>query len=243
MMKPGNRRAFQALQLGPQWLPRVQAQPDAPTAPSPGADERPDPAPADRRSVIASLDWAALADQVADCRACGLCQTRTRTVFGVGSRNARWMLIGEAPGAEEDQRGEPFVGKAGRLLDQMLAAIQLNRRDDVFIANVLKCRPPGNRDPLPLEVASCEPYLMRQLQLVDPAIVVLLGRFAAQSMLGSDASIASLRGRLHRIRVGDRQVPAVVTYHPAYLLRNPADKGKVWRDLLLARQSVAAAAA
>jgi DNA polymerase len=161
-------------------------------------------------------------------------------VFGVGDRQARWMIVGEAPGAEEDARGEPFVGQAGRLLDRMLAAAGLDRTGSgdaaVYIANVLKCRPPGNRNPEPDEVARCQPFLRRQIELLAPAMILVMGRFAAQSLLGSDASIASLRGRAHSIEVGGRAVQVVVTYHPAYLLRNLADKAKVWADLCLARE-------
>jgi DNA polymerase len=188
------------------------------------------------------MDWAELESAVAQCVACPLSQTRKQTVFGVGNRTAEWMLVGEAPGAEEDARGEPFVGQAGRLLDNMLAALGLSRRgadrDAVFIANVLKCRPPGNRNPEPGEVQECEPFLQRQIELVHPKIVLVMGRFAAQSLLGSDASIASLRGKVHRIEIAGRRVPVVVTYHPAYLLRNLADKAKSWADLCLAREVV-----
>jgi DNA polymerase len=152
------------------------------------------------------------------------------------------MLVGEAPGAEEDARGEPFVGQAGRLLDNMLAAVGLTREGSspasVYIANVLKCRPPGNRNPAPDEVACCEPYLLRQIALVQPRLILVMGRFAAQSLLGTDASIASLRGRVHTIEVAGRRVAVVVTYHPAYLLRNLADKAKSWADLCLAREVV-----
>lgn len=153
------------------------------------------------------------------------------------------MVVGEAPGAEEDARGEPFVGQAGRLLDAMLAAIGLDRAAHVFIANVLKCRPPGNRNPEPDEVARCEPYLVRQVQLVDPRLIVVMGRFAAQSLLRTDASIASLRGRVHGYAIGERRVPVVVTYHPAYLLRTPQDKAKAWADLCLAQQVAAGGSA
>jgi len=183
-----------------------------------------------------SLDWPGLRAAVAGCRACGLSRTRTQTVFGVGDERARWMLVGEAPGAEEDARGEPFVGQAGRLLDNMLATISLARGRDVFIANVLKCRPPGNRNPEPEEVACCEPFLRRQVELVAPRVILVMGRFAAQSLLRTDASIASLRGRVHRYVAGEREVPVVVTYHPAYLLRNLGDKAKAWADLCLARR-------
>lgn len=195
---------------------------------------------ADRAASIARLEWKELGQEVARCRACSLCETRKQTVFGVGNTNAEWMLIGEAPGAEEDARGEPFVGQAGRLLDNMLASIGMSREGQtpksVYIANVLKCRPPGNRNPQPEEVSKCEPFLLRQIELVHPALIVVMGRLAAQSLLGTDASIASLRGRPHRINVAGRQIPVVVTYHPAYLLRNLIDKEKSWADLCLARK-------
>jgi uracil-DNA glycosylase len=196
--------------------------------------------PAARTAHIAGMDWDQLAATVSVCEACGLCRTRKQTVFGVGARNARWMLVGEAPGAEEDARGEPFVGQAGRLLDAMLAANGLKRSADVFIANVLKCRPPGNRDPHPEEVAACEPFLMRQLELVNPDVMVVLGRFAAQSLLATDASIARMRGQVHQIEVAGRRVPVIVTYHPAYLLRTLSDKAKAWADWCLAVDTLAA---
>jgi len=198
-----------------------------------------------RADRIAQMDWDALERAVAACTACELSRTRNRTVFGVGHRAAEWMLVGEAPGAEEDARGEPFVGQAGRLLDNMLDAVGLTRSGttprSVYIANVLKCRPPGNRNPEPGEVAQCDPFLKRQIELINPKIVLVMGRFAAQSLLGTDASIASLRGKVHRIDVAGRSVAVVVTYHPAYLLRNLADKAKSWADLCLAREVVAAA--
>jgi DNA polymerase len=156
-------------------------------------------------------------------------------VFGVGDENADWMLIGEAPGAEEDRLGDPFVGQAGRLLDNMLAAIDLERTKNVYIANVLKCRPPGNRNPQPEEVAKCSPHLLRQIELVQPKLILAMGRFAAQTLLGTDASIASLRGRVHRYAGR----PLIVTYHPAYLLRNLPDKAKAWADLVFARRTMA----
>jgi uracil-DNA glycosylase family 4 len=188
----------------------------------------------ERAALIARMDWSELKAAVKTCPACPLCKTRTQTVFGVGDEAADWMFIGEAPGAEEDLRGEPFVGQAGKLLDNMLAAIGLNRSENVYIANVLKCRPPGNRNPEPLEVAQCTPHLMRQVDLIKPKIIIALGRFAAQSLLATDASIASLRGRLHRFQ----GVPAIVTYHPAYLLRSLPDKSKAWADLCLARKTM-----
>jgi uracil-DNA glycosylase len=186
---------------------------------------------------IESMDWAQLEASVAACTRCGLCKSRTQTVFGVGSASARWMIVGEAPGAEEDARGEPFVGQAGRLLDNMLAAVGV-AREQVYIANVLKCRPPGNRNPEPHEVAQCTPYLQRQMALLKPQLVLILGRFAAQSLLATDASIASLRGRVHSVRNGEDAVPAVVSYHPAYLLRNLPEKAKSWADLQLALSTV-----
>ena len=185
-----------------------------------------------RRVRISSLALEALVEDIAGCRACGLCTTRHRTVPGIGSVDARWMFIGEAPGAEEDARGEPFVGAAGQLLDNMLAALAMARGADVFIANVLKCRPPDNRAPEPLEAAACRPYLDRQIELVAPGVIVALGKSAACTLLDVDASVASLRNRVHRYR----GTPLVVTYHPAYLLRTPADKSKVWEDLLCARR-------
>jgi DNA polymerase len=187
------------------------------------------PSPAGADSV-AALDWEALEARVAACQNCRLCEKRTQTVFGVGDRAADWMLIGEGPGENEDKQGEPFVGQAGKLLDSMLRALSLARGENVYIANVVKCRPPGNRNPEPDEVASCEPYLQRQVALVKPKLIVALGRVAAKNLLKTEASIASLRGRVHRYE----DVPVVVTYHPAYLLRSLQDKGKAWVDLCLA---------
>jgi DNA polymerase len=187
--------------------------------------------------AIHTLDWDALSERVSTCERCRLCEKRTRTVFGVGDRNADWMLIGEAPGENEDRVGEPFVGQAGKLLDNMLRSLTLARDADVYIANVIKCRPPGNRNPEPDEVARCEPYLQRQVGLVKPKLIVALGRFAAQSLLKTDASISSLRGRVHEYE----GVPVIVTYHPAYLLRSLPDKAKAWADLCLARDTWLAA--
>lgn len=189
-----------------------------------------------RRARIAALGWEAFAADVDACTACGLCRTRRKSVPGVGDVDAEWMFIGEAPGAEEDARGEPFVGQAGRLLDNMLAALRMSRRQNVYIANVLKCRPPGNRTPEPIEAESCRPYLERQIELIDPMLLIALGKSAATLLLGTDASIASLRGRVHHYHGR----PLIVTYHPAYLLRNLIDKAKAWEDLLLARRTVAA---
>ncbi|MCD6042989.1 MAG: putative phage polymerase [Burkholderiales bacterium] len=180
--------------------------------------------------------WIPLKAAVSGCTQCGLHKTRTQTVFGVGDENADWMLIGEAPGAEEDRLGDPFVGQAGKLLDNMLAAIGLSRRSNVYIANVLKCRPPGNRNPEPEEVAKCTPHLLKQIELVQPRLIVAMGRFAAQTLLDTDAAVGSLRGRVHRYA----GVPLVVTYHPAYLLRNLPDKAKAWEDLVFARKTLQA---
>ena len=188
---------------------------------------------------VESMDWATLRETVSGCQACGLCKGRRQTVFGVGNTSARWMLVGEAPGEQEDRQGEPFVGRAGQLLDRMLTAVGLTRSEDeaerqVYIANVIKCRPPGNRNPLPEEVAQCEPYLLRQLGLVQPRLILAMGRFAVQSLLKSSEPIGRLRGRVHDYH----GVPLVVTYHPAYLLRNPADKALAWDDLCLARELI-----
>lgn len=176
------------------------------------------------------LDWDELRACVASCTRCELHATRTQTVFGVGNRDASWMIIGEAPGAEEDRRGEPFVGRAGKLLDEMLRAVGQGR-DSVFIANILKCRPPNNRDPKPAEASACRDYLERQIELVDPQIILAVGRIAAQTLLGTDAPVGRLRGKRHMLA----DVPLIVTYHPAYLLRSPTQKRKAWDDLCLAQ--------
>ena len=188
------------------------------------------------------MDWDALQAAVAGCRACALCEHRQRTVFGVGpivaapgqAPRVDWMVVGEAPGENEDRQGEPFVGQAGKLLDNMLRAIGLERHSNVFIANVIKCRPPGNRNPEPEEVAQCEPYLRRQVELVRPRIILAMGRFAVQSLLQTTDAIGKLRGRVHHYH----GVPLVVTYHPAYLLRNLPDKAKAWEDLCLALETL-----
>ena len=185
------------------------------------------------------LDWIPLKAAVSGCVKCSLHKTRTQTVFGVGDENADWMLIGEAPGAEEDRLGDPFVGQAGKLLDNMLAAIGLSRRANVYIANVLKCRPPGNRNPTPEEVAQCSPYLLQQIALTKPKLIVAMGRFAAQTLLETGASISSLRGKVHSYA----GVPLIVTYHPAYLLRTLEDKAKAWEDLLFAKKVMSGTAA
>ncbi|MES2957604.1 MAG: uracil-DNA glycosylase [Pseudomonadota bacterium] len=187
------------------------------------------------RTEVATLDWIALRGAVAACRACALCESRQQTVFGVGHPRAHWMIVGEAPGEQEDRQGEPFVGPAGQLLDNMLHALDLTRAEapperQVFIANTLKCRPPRNRNPDPAETAQCAPFLERQIALVQPRLILAMGRFAAQALLATDEPLGRLRGRVHRYR----GVPVVVTYHPAYLLRTPADKARTWEDLCLA---------
>ncbi len=177
--------------------------------------------------------WDVLRTEVLSCTKCALHKTRTQGVLGVGPRRTDWMVVGEAPGAEEDRRGEPFVGRAGHLLDAMLRAIGLDRGTNVYIANVLKSRPPNNRDPQPEEVAACLPYLMRQIVLLRPRLMLAVGRIAAQNLLSTDLSLSRLRGKVHHF--GELNTPLVVTYHPAYLLRTPADKRKAWEDLRFAR--------
>ena len=191
------------------------------------------PAAADSVAEVATdgLGWDELRRWVADCTRCELHSSRTQTVFGVGNTQATWMIIGEAPGAEEDRRGEPFVGRAGKLLDEMLRAVGQGR-DKVFIANILKCRPPNNRDPKPDEASACRDYLERQIELVRPDIILAVGRIAAQNLLGTDSPVGRLRGKRHALG----SIPLVVTYHPAYLLRSPTQKRKAWDDLCLARR-------
>lgn len=181
-----------------------------------------------------SPDLESLAVAVAACTRCDLYQARTQTVFGVGDPHADWLIIGEAPGAEEDRRGEPFVGRAGSLLNAMLRAIGLSR-EQVYITNILKCRPPGNRDPRPEEVALCSSYLAAQVNMIAPRIILALGRIAAQNLLGLSTPIGKMRGQ--RYTYGESAIPVVVTYHPAYLLRSPQEKRKTWQDLLLAKRT------
>jgi DNA polymerase len=214
---------------------------EAPTAsartPVARADEAP-PAAARTAELVASLDWDGLRDAVRDCHLCGLCARRKQAVLGVGDVHADWLFVGEGPGADEDEQGEPFVGQAGKLLDGMLRAIGLTRGEAVYIANVVKCRPPGNRTPTPDEAQACAPFLDRQVELVQPKLIVALGKTAATRLLGTEASLASLRGRAHSYR----GIPLVVTYHPAYLLRSLPEKAKAWEDLLFARRTLRQAA-
>jgi DNA polymerase len=220
------RRAYlQALGIDV-WVPRDQAGPEDNSN--------------DEETAVAtdSLDWNELRVAVRDCKQCALHAGRTQTVFGVGNKTADWLVIGEAPGAEEDRRGEPFVGRSGQLLDEMLRAVG-KERGQVFIANILKCRPPNNRDPEPAESAACRGYLERQIALIQPKIILAVGRIAAQQLLDTDTPVGKLRGQLHQYA----NTPMVVTYHPAYLLRSPTQKRKAWQDLCLAMDAVGRAAA
>lgn len=187
----------------------------------------------ERAQAIAAMDWAELRTSVAECRACELCHERKQAVFGVGDLTADWLLVGEGPGAEEDVRGEPFVGQAGKLLDAMLAAIGLRRGEGVYIANAVKCRPPGNRTPAVAEMEACRPFLERQIELLQPKLILALGRPAAQTLLQTEVKIAAVRGKLLKYL----DFPVIVTYHPAYLLRTLTDKAKAWEDLCLARRT------
>ncbi|HEX8874619.1 MAG TPA: uracil-DNA glycosylase [Nitrosospira sp.] len=239
------KEILKELGLTPVWRVRTDHLPELPVqtpGPAPAgqatAEESACSAPADtvkaRRFEILRMGWDELEASVAGCIACPLCQSRTRTVPGVGDRNADWLYVGEGPGAQEDVTGEPFVGQAGKLLDNMLAAIDLKRGRNVFITNIVKCRPPGNREPTPYEAQQCEPYLARQIELIKPKLIIALGKTAAQNLLGTDASIGSLRGRLHR----HSGIPVIVTYHPAYLLRTLTAKAKAWEDLCFAKSTM-----
>ncbi len=193
-------------------------------------------APNRRAATIARMDWEELTAEARQCQACDLCTTRTQVVFGVGDRQAEWLVIGEGPGADEDQQGEPFVGRAGKLLNPMLLAIGL-KREQAYITNIVRCRPPENREPTPEEAAQCRPFLNRQIALIRPRIILAVGRIAAQNLLATDTPIGKLRGQVHRF--GPARIPLVVTYHPAYLLRSPREKRRAWDDLRLARRVLA----
>lgn len=229
-MTPNRDSLLAEMGITPRWRLRNEepvgelSQGDAVATPSP-VESSPD----------LGTQWLVLAKQVADCRACVLCKQRTQAVLGVGDRNPDWLFVGEGPGAEEDVKGEPFVGQAGKLLDAMLAAFELRRGEKVYIANAVKCRPPGNRTPGSDELAACHPFLEKQIELLRPRIIVVLGRPAAATVLGGDRAISALRGHRHEYR----GIPVVVTYHPAYLLRNLPDKAKAWEDLLFARRILA----
>lgn len=237
------RRYMQAMGI-PVWIPKAQDTVEVEgvsliqtAAAEPLPIRTPDVAPATTPTDCANLSWQDLRSMVQACTRCAIAKTRTQAVFGTGDVRARWMIIGEAPGADEDRLGEPFVGRAGQLLNNMLAAIGLPR-EAVYIANVLKCRPPNNRDPKADEVANCRDYLTRQIELVNPALILVVGRIAAQNLLHTDTPLARLRGKQHRLPVSN--IPVVVTYHPAYLLRQPADKRKAWEDLQFARNVLTA---
>jgi DNA polymerase len=259
--RDSQQRAWHALAIGPIWRHRGSAVATSIAAPVPDRTADPIVEPIAKQIAapsvaidsarqtlpmaaanVADLNWDQLTERAMGCRACRLCESRTQVVFGVGARAGGWMIVGEAPGQEEDLRGEPFVGQAGRLLDAMLASVGLSRSQHVYIANVLKCRPPRNRDPQPDEIAQCAPYLRRQIELVDPRLIIVMGRFAAQTLLQTGSSIGSLRGRVHRYALAEREVPVIVTYHPAYLLRSLPEKAKAWVDLCLAKQVFGGAA-
>ncbi len=207
-----------------------------PPRPVPKAEaEAAPPPPVPVAEAIRNATLEEMHDQVVACAACGLCKGRRNAVFGHGGQPTRWLVVGEAPGEQEDRQGQPFVGRSGQLLDAMLSSVSMSRERDVFITNVIKCRPPGNRNPKPEEIAACSPYLMRQIALLKPERILVLGRFAAQTLLGTDATIGSLRGRLHQLKTDEgREIPVVVSYHPAYLLRSPSEKARAWQDLRLA---------
>ncbi|MDP2826466.1 MAG: uracil-DNA glycosylase [Sulfuritalea sp.] len=237
-------RILREMGLGPVW--KLRATPAAgpveavveplPAAVEPLRETTPAIVPIAPMAPLAAMDWDELAAAVAACRRCRLCEARKQAVLGVGDANADWLFVGEGPGAEEDQRGEPFVGQAGKLLDNMLAAIGLKRGEDVYIANAVKCRPPENRTPSAEETAACRPYLERQIELIQPKLIVALGRPAAQTLLQTEVKIAAARGKLHDYR----GIPLIVTYHPAYLLRTLLDKAKAWEDLCFMKRTMAA---
>lgn len=222
--------------LAPLWRLRTQPEATMEAAAAPFTQPAVVPQEADARSQrIAAMDWEALKAAAASCRDCRLCEKRKQAVLGVGDVDADWLFVGEGPGAEEDERGEPFVGQAGKLLDAMLAAIDLRRGRKVYIGNVVKCRPPGNRTPETDETAACFPYLQRQIELIRPKLIVALGKPAAETLLDAEVKVGASRGKLFDYR----GIPLIVTYHPAYLLRNLADKAKAWEDLCLARATMA----
>jgi len=240
-MNSRRRQILQELNLLPVWRLKSdtaqQSSLSIPIPPEVEADNSPlasEPVKDTAQPPVSQMNWNQLKAAVSQCVACPLSQTRTQTVFGVGDENADWLFIGEGPGAREDEIGEPFVGQAGKLLDQMLAAIQLKRGERVYIANIVKCRPPNNRNPTLNEARQCEPYLTRQITLIKPKLIVALGKVAAQNLLDRDDSISSLRGKVHEYS----GIPLIVTYHPAYLLRSLPDKAKAWKDLCFARSTM-----
>lgn len=234
-MSLSREQLLRELGLGPTW--KLRATPDVQQAAAP-VEADPDPAPASvlrvEKSSPATPDWDTLESEIRACARCGLCHQRQQAVPGVGDRQADWLFVGEGPGAEEDARGEPFVGQAGKLLDNMLASIGLRRGEDVYIANAVKCRPPNNRTPELEEIATCRSYLERQIALIQPKLIVALGRPAAQTLLQAEVKIGAARGQLHRYG----EIPVIVTYHPAYLLRNLPDKARAWEDLCFMRATM-----
>jgi len=256
MMNTTRARLLQEMGITPVWRLRrvaaveeVEAQEPQATqlqeAPPPVAESFAPPAAfsgfpssEERGQRIAALEWPELEQEIRSCAACGLCAKRKQAVPGVGDKKAQWLFIGEGPGAEEDIQGEPFVGQAGKLLDAMLAAINLKREANVYIANAVKCRPPGNRTPETGEIAICGPFLRRQIALIRPRLIVLLGRVATHAVLNREVALNSLRGKPHEYRDGDFSCPVIVTWHPAYLLRNLPDKRRAWEDLCLARETI-----
>ncbi|HEX4856763.1 MAG TPA: uracil-DNA glycosylase [Limnobacter sp.] len=248
---------FQAMGLGPVWelknpqsavIPVQEAVvtagpaliPEQPAAitepPEVGQKNSPTPATANFVSIGTVPSLSELHEQVKNCQACGLCDSRRQVVFADGVEHAPLMVVGEAPGADEDASGLPFVGRAGQLLDRMLKAVGSSRKENVYIANVLKCRPPGNRNPEPAEIEQCAPHLLQQIAASQPKVLLLVGKFAIQTLLQTSKPVGEMRGRIHQVKVGDLEIPAVVSYHPAYLLRRPEEKAKAWDDLLLLKQ-------
>ncbi len=233
-----DRRALmlREMDLGPQWHLRgassvaASGATAATVASVQGVTAAPPVNADDRRAAIMHMDWTQVKASVVSCTTCPLHARRNKTVFGVGDENADWLFVGEGPGADEDAQGEPFVGQAGKLLDSMLAAIKLNRKSNVYIANVVKCRPPGNRNPEAEEALACEPYLHRQIELIQPKLIVALGKVAAVNLLAREATVASMRNKVHQYR----GIPLIVTYHPAYLLRSLSEKAHAWEDLCFA---------
>ncbi len=240
-MNPRRQQILHEMGLGPLW--KLRASPVAPAAtelPAEATHSAAAQASADNTtnthvaSIAMPMDWDELAVTVAACRQCRLCEARKQAVLGVGDRRANWLFVGEGPGAEEDERGEPFVGQAGQLLDNMLASIDLQRGRDVYIANAVKCRPPENRTPNNDELAACRPYLAQQIALIQPKLIVALGRPAAQTLLQTEVKIGAARAKVHDYE----GIPVIVTYHPAYLLRSPLDKAKAWEDLCFMRTAM-----
>lgn len=238
-MNPRRKQIFKELNLLPVWRLKSDTvqQSTPPTQPEIETEDSllsSEPVKDSAQLPVSQMNWDQLKAAVSQCVACPLSQTRTQTVFGVGDENADWLFVGEGPGAREDEIGEPFVGQAGKLLDQMLSAIQLKRGEGVYIANIVKCRPPNNRNPTLNEAQQCEPFLTRQIALIKPKLIVALGKVAAQNLLDRDDSISSLRGKVHEYS----GIPLIVTYHPAYLLRSLPDKAKAWKDLCFARSTM-----